>query len=1097
MDNPFLTPQKKTFEVPDSSGGGSNPFLAPPQEPVANTFLGKTVNFLRGVGLNIPSISPAENTVPVGSAWLDVAKTIAQGFGQAAVKTGLGALLITDFKTYQGKENPNYVTWNVPQALQPILGADKIDNIGKSINDYQSSITASPFAQKTGLSKFAFPLAFAGVTINTGLDLSLFDGGPKGLVNNLVRETSEAKIVSTLMKIGVEENLARETAPILSQATKPEQVQDVLSNLNNLKDLETLNTRISEGDKKALSLTDTGLSTDLEPLAQEARKYKSADEFDYLYHSAFPKDLENIAQSGLQRQGERKGIYFDQSVKGALGFGKEGTPLLRIAKKLTPEVKGEGGTFDYFLSKKDIPPELIQISTDKGKTWKFIQDTNLYNNKAVGKNTSEAVNLAAERAKAGESFGNRPDRQSVADAMDRIGKQKNINTDQPASSIKTEHPDIDPITGNVTPPVARGGITPPDLNIRGWKDHGTFSFGRETFERNIRRVASPEDVIKLDKFAVEPIRANETARIDYTNNLKNEVRGVIDDLHIKAGGKEDKLIQLYGEKQISEDILKAEAPTKWQDIKEAAQFFRSKYDQLLNDVNASRQKFGYQPIPKRDDYFRHFFEIKNVINQIGILFREQDLPTEIAGISDIFKPGKPFSTAELKRNSLETTISAIKGMDNYIDTISKQIFHIDSVQRIRSLERYIRKTAEVHANSSEKVNLASFVQNLNEYGNLLAGKSAKLDRAVEGTIGRRVFSVANKVKAQTGVSLILGNISSALTNFIPFTESLATTDKIPAIKGLLESMITPFKGDIKSIEGVKSAFLTRRYPDGKIGPTNWDNIKDKAGWLFSTIDKFVSKSVVAGKYFEGLGKGLSPEEAMKAADKYGGQVLADRSFGQLPNHFNSKTASFLTQFQTEVNNQYSFLVRDIPELAKGNKAKITSALGQFIIYSYFFNDAFENVTGRRPALDPLYAGLTLLGQTDASKHLSGADRAVKAGKDVVGNLPFGNLIPGLGSGGRFPITAVNPFTSKLSEGDLTELLNPINLQLKKTVQGLSAYNKGQVRTPSGKTRRYKINQDVGNFFRTGLFGPSSAREAKTYYDGLNQSKSKESNPFLQ
>src|SRR3990167_8515720 len=126
--------------------------------------------------------------------------------------------------------------------------------------------------------------------------------------------------------------------------------------------------------------------------------------------------------------------------------------------------------------------------------------------------------------------------------------------------------------------------------------------------------------------------------------------------------------------------LRAATP-KWQQVTEASQYFRGKYDDLLNQVNQSRQQFGYNPIPKRQDYFRHFQEINDAIGQFGLLLREQDIPTEISGLTSIFKPGKPFTTAELQRKGGAYTESAIKGMDNYLDSISKQIYHIDSVQR--------------------------------------------------------------------------------------------------------------------------------------------------------------------------------------------------------------------------------------------------------------------------------------------------------------------------------------------------------------------------------------------------------------------------------
>lgn len=76
-------------------------------------------------------------------------------------------------------------------------------------------------------------------------------------------------------------------------------------------------------------------------------------------------------------------------------------------------------------------------------------------------------------------------------------------------------------------------------------------------------------------------------------------------------------------------------------------------------------------------------------------------------------------------------------------------------------------------------------------------------------------------------------------------------------------------------------------------------------------------------------------------------------------------------------------------------------------------------------------------------------------------------------------------------------LIPAGTQIKKTVQGISAYNKGKDTTPTGKTR-FTIPHTPGNFVKTALFGKSSLPQAKKYYKGLGKKKATtSSNPFLQ
>ena len=80
----------------------------------------------------------------------------------------------------------------------------------------------------------------------------------------------------------------------------------------------------------------------------------------------------------------------------------------------------------------------------------------------------------------------------------------------------------------------------------------------------------------------------------------------------------------------------------------------------------------------------------------------------------------------MQRKGGKFTESAIGGMDNYLDSISKQIFHLDSVQRGRALENNIRGIAE----NNPDIKLNNLVSNINEYTNLLSGKKGIMDRVL-------------------------------------------------------------------------------------------------------------------------------------------------------------------------------------------------------------------------------------------------------------------------------------------------------------------------------------------------------------------------------
>lgn len=618
-------------------------------------------------------------------------------------------------------------------------------------------------------------------------------------------------------------------------------------------------------------------------------------------------------------------------------------------------------------------------------------------------------------------------------------------------------------------------------SIPQWKDKPMLLLNRETLDRNIDEVAG-EAAPYVKAFLNDPIKLNETARTSFITSLRNDISSeVVDNMGIRAGSKDDQLIQRFGEKRITLAELKAETKN-WENVQKASKIFRDYYDTLLQMVNTQRQKFGYEPIPERSDYFRHFQEIGFAIKEFGMILNSEAIPTDISGLTGIFKPGKPFSSAELQRKNGPFTESAIKGFDNYLDSISRQIFHIDSVQRGRSLEKYIRDSAA----QDSSIQLPNFVSNLMETTNLISGKKSAFDRAFESMFGRSFYGAMNWIKNRTAGNMIGGNIGSALTNFIPITQSLAVTNKKSALRGTAAATIS--YGDPTMIDGMKSSFITRRFPRQQIDVTGFDNVTETANWIFRVIDQFSSRFVVSSRYYDNIDKGMSKIDAMAEADNYAAKVMADRSIGQIPNLFGSKGLGIITQFQTEINNQFSFISKDIPKEAQGSKARILSIIAQLALYSYLFNNLFEHITGRRPALDPIYAGLTLAGLTEEGKDKGAWMRVFKATEDVAGNLPFtGGLTQG-----RYPISAGIPAIFDILQGKAqwgTELIKPIaflalpvgGLQIKKSYEGMRAYVQGGTYTPAGNLK-YPVERTVDSFIKLLLFGQYATGDAKEYYE---------------
>lgn len=74
-------------------------------------------------------------------------------------------------------------------------------------------------------------------------------------------------------------------------------------------------------------------------------------------------------------------------------------------------------------------------------------------------------------------------------------------------------------------------------------------------------------------------------------NLANELKTyIVDELGIKPDSEMSADVQRFGEKEITEAELKTKYPKTWQNIVKADKWFRSKYDELIDAINATREE---------------------------------------------------------------------------------------------------------------------------------------------------------------------------------------------------------------------------------------------------------------------------------------------------------------------------------------------------------------------------------------------------------------------------------------------------------------------------------------------------------------------------
>ncbi|WP_412447539.1 hypothetical protein [Ruthenibacterium lactatiformans] len=104
---------------------------------------------------------------------------------------------------------------------------------------------------------------------------------------------------------------------------------------------------------------------------------------------------------------------------------------------------------------------------------------------------------------------------------------------------------------------------------------------------------------------------------------------------------------------------------------------------------------GYAPVEYRSGYFPHLRTAnrrpaEQNSRKLGWNTRKDELPTDIAGLTYTFRPGRKYNPNAKQRTGFETTYDALKGFDRYIETAADVIFHTEDIQRLRALEDAVR-----------------------------------------------------------------------------------------------------------------------------------------------------------------------------------------------------------------------------------------------------------------------------------------------------------------------------------------------------------------------------------------------------------------------
>lgn len=599
------------------------------------------------------------------------------------------------------------------------------------------------------------------------------------------------------------------------------------------------------------------------------------------------------------------------------------------------------------------------------------------------------------------------------------------------------------------------------------------AYSRETMERNSYDIFGKNNRDKAEQLNDEyfaPVHKAVADRTNYVNTMRQQVA----DLHLSK--HESALVQmaLEGRNDVAAEYIKnnkIKVTSKLQkNVADGVATFKAIYKELYEALNETLLSNGMKPVRARKNYAPHFVKDKpdTLLSRIRYSFgwgkdSSVNIGTDLAGITDDFSPGKKWFGNLLQREGELTDYDAVAGFDRYIETAGDIIFLTDSVQQLRSLEDALRyrlsdegtkekvnqirndrslNALERHQKIDEaynpnqdniqklynqkKLGMGGYVSNLHEYINNLAGKKARADRGWEEMIGRQIYTVAKNVEGRVAANMIAMNPGSWITNFIPITQATGEVSTANLIKAMRDTVKSAVKDD-GFTDG--SVFLTNREGTQFLDRTLTRKISDIAGMPMEAIDHFTSNVVTRAKYLQNIQDGMGLQEAFDNADTFAANLMADRSKGAQPTAFNSVNPirKVFTMFQLEVNNQLSYLFKDLPR-TKQSVPKLAWAYTKVFTGAYLFNAVYHQLTGRDSAFDPisivgdafdldpleLIAEAFGLGDDDDKdkKKKSGVDIALDLGENVAEQIPF---VGGLIGGGRVPLFSAVPEFDKLTK----------------------------------------------------------------------------------
>lgn len=528
---------------------------------------------------------------------------------------------------------------------------------------------------------------------------------------------------------------------------------------------------------------------------------------------------------------------------------------------------------------------------------------------------------------------------------------------------------------------------------------------------------------------------------------------------------------------------------------------------------------------------------------IDSILGKNDIAPGMVGVSDNTKPRVRFQGIMEHRKGGAYKLNSFESMAEYIGIADYMLAFDEYTSNIRDITNILRSAADkIDKAGDTSRNANSFIKWLDDWNNMLTGKTSPLDRGVQDIVGRNVMNGVKKLNSLVRSSTLLNNFRSALIqpsavanakHYIP-----NPLDWVRGGRYIANAMSG--KADYADVMS-RSNFLSQRdmlTPNDILNYTASRKVKNAQAKMLSigqnAADKLIwwtafAKYDEASKTPGGLEKlnasySRTYENAIDFADDITRKSVAGRGVGEQPITIKSTVVDALAPFQTEVVNQYHAFVENVGTLlGKGStmeqrSRRVAAGLVSYEISAFAINSLFKAMFGDSALgfdfFGALFAALT--GGDDEDEDdtvLKRLGRETTA--TIMGGLPFASAYTPLlmdtetaksifgedGNPSRYGTGMMGTnavadlaktflFDKNATGWDKANALAAFfpygGKQIVRTAQGLSTVIQGgsyKTNKDGEEQLQFRVDKNAENYIKGGLFGKWALDGARDYVAG--------------